>query len=57
MLVNKQTIVGLSVGVALLGSGLIATLIYYLLKKVPSPPACPPCNCYAQSVDNWKPSS
>ena len=48
----SATIIALSVLVALLGSGLIATTTLILVKK----PTCPTCpnNCYAESVSDWK---
>lgn len=49
-----KKVVGLSVGVALLGSGLIATLLYFLLLKKPACSACSPCNCYASAVSEWE---
>lgn len=51
MRVTKAKIQGLATGVGLLGAGLVATLLYFLLKK---PSACPPCNCYADAVGPWK---
>lgn len=55
MQVTKPKLVGLSVGVALLGSGLIATLLYFLLKKQPSCAPCTPCKCFAEGVGAWEP--
>jgi hypothetical protein len=55
-----KKVIGLSVGVGLLGSGLIATVLYFLLLKKPdsSPsPNCPPCKCYAEAVSQWTPQS
>lgn len=46
-----KKVIGLSVGVSLLGAGLIATLLYFLLLKKPS---CPACNCYASAVSEWE---
>lgn len=52
-----KKVIGLSVGVGLLGSGLIATLLYFLLLKKPDSPNCPPCKCYAEAVSPWQPQS
>ena len=46
-----KVVVGLSVGVGLLGAGLIATLLYFLLLKKQS---CPACDCYASAVSEWE---
>jgi hypothetical protein len=49
-------VIALSVVVALLGSGLIATTVVLVLKK-PPPTSCPPCDCYAEAVSDWKMTS
>lgn len=60
MRLTKPKIVGLATAVALLGAGLAATLIYFLLQKpkacAPCVP-CKPCNCYAEGVGPWTLSS
>ena len=58
MRVTKPKIVGLSVGLAVLGTALIATLAYFLTRKpaascAPCTP-CTPCKCVAESVDKWQ---
>ena len=51
----KQKIVGLATVVAILGAGLTATLLYFLLSKKPEPcTPCQPCNCYAEAVGSWQ---
>ena len=57
MRVTKIKIQGLATGVGLLGAGLVATLLYFLLKKTPSCTPCTPCNCYAEAVGPWLPAT
>ena len=52
-------VIVLSVFVALLGTGLIASTVVLVVKSAPCAPCtpctpCAPCDCYAKSVSAWQ---